>query len=141
LPSASQFDCIGLSQFLPSTPVHSPVSSELYEDSSHERIDMAKDKDGHVPIVSRVSEIDPAPATVVSAAPVLSEAEIAALVATRLRRYSQVMVWDDRSTRRNTLLNGPVPWVLYIRMLCLQGGRRPCCSRPRTTLGSPSSRY
>jgi hypothetical protein len=94
LPSTSQFDYIGLSQFLPSTPAHSPVSSESSKDSSPERIDMARDREGHVPTVSRVPETDPVPATVVPAAPAISEAKIAALVATSLRRYSQAMVWD-----------------------------------------------
>jgi hypothetical protein len=93
-PSTSQFDYIGLSQFLPSTPAHSPVSSESSKDSSPERIDMARDREGHVPTVSRVPETDPVPATVVPAAPAISEAKIAALVATSLRRYSQAMVWD-----------------------------------------------
>jgi hypothetical protein len=37
LPSVSQFDCIGLFQFLPSPPTHSPVSSVSSKDSSHER--------------------------------------------------------------------------------------------------------
>jgi hypothetical protein len=41
-----------------------------------------------------MSETDPVLATVVPTTPAVSEAEIAALVATHLRRYSQVMVWD-----------------------------------------------
>jgi hypothetical protein len=92
LPSTSQFDYTGLSQSLPSTPAHSPITSESSADSSPKHIDMARDRDGHVPTVSQVPEIDPAPATVVPTAPALSEAEIAALVAMRLRRYLQVMV-------------------------------------------------
>jgi hypothetical protein len=58
--------------------------------SAPERIDMARDS--HVPTVSRVPEIDPTTTTVVSAVPAFSEAEIAALVARRFRRYSQAIV-------------------------------------------------
>jgi hypothetical protein len=55
---------------------------------------MARDKGRHVPTVSWVPETNLTPATVVPVAPALSEAEIVALVATCLRRYSQAMVWD-----------------------------------------------
>jgi hypothetical protein len=41
-----------------------------------------------------VLKTSPDPATVVLAAAALSEADIAALVATHLRRYLQAMVWD-----------------------------------------------
>lgn len=80
LPSISQFKCTGLSQFLPSTPTHSLVSSESSEDPSPERIEMAWDRDGDVPTVSWVLETSPGPATVVPVAATLSEAEIALLV-------------------------------------------------------------
>jgi hypothetical protein len=94
LPFASQFECTDLSQLLPSTPAYSLVSSETSEDSFPECIDMARDRDGHDSTLSQVPETDPAPTIVVPVVPTLSEVEIAALVATHLRRYSQAMVWD-----------------------------------------------
>jgi hypothetical protein len=82
----------------------------LFEDSSSEGIDMARDRGGHVPIVSRVPKTDPALATVVPAAPALSEVEIAALVATRLRRYSQAMVWVVQVDETEHLAEPALTW-------------------------------
>ena len=55
---------------------------------------MAKDRVRCVPTMSWVLVTDLVLAIVVPAIPALSEVEIATLVATHLRRYSQVMVWD-----------------------------------------------
>ena len=75
-------------------PAHLSISSASSGDSTPERIDMAKDRVRCVPTMSWVLVTDLVLAIVVPAIPALSEVEIATLVATHLRRYSQVMVWD-----------------------------------------------
>jgi hypothetical protein len=69
-------------------------SAELSEEDARGHIDAVSNKDANVPEVSCLAETDPTAAATVTTTPTLTKSEIAALVATRLWRYLQMMVWD-----------------------------------------------
>lgn len=77
MPATLQFECMGLFQFLPSTPTHPPRSTKISKDAAPNRINWAKDRDGHVSDVSCLLETDSTPTTLVPMPPTLSKAESA----------------------------------------------------------------
>jgi hypothetical protein len=76
-----------LFQVLSSLLAHSPFSTELSEDDGRGRIDVANDRNANVPEVSCLAKTDLTASAPISTVPTLTETEIAALVATHLRRY------------------------------------------------------
>jgi hypothetical protein len=94
LTSVSQIECEGLSQFLAPTPLELPVSLAVSEDATLLTTDGKTHTAADVAEVSLITGSVPVRAAVQPTAVPLIEAEIAALVATHLRRYSQTMVWN-----------------------------------------------
>jgi hypothetical protein len=94
LPFVSQIDCEGLSQHLASMPVEPPVFVGVLEDNSLLTSDGKIETTANIAEVSRfVGSVPIGAATHPTSAP-LTESNIVALLATRLQRYSQTMVWD-----------------------------------------------
>ena len=75
-------------------PVEPPVSSCVLEDGSLPTTDGKTETTTNVAEVSQIASSVPVGATVQPIVALLTKAEIAALVVTRLRRYFQTMVWD-----------------------------------------------
>jgi hypothetical protein len=94
LPSVSQIDCEGLSQFLAPTPAEPPIPSGVSEDGSLLTSDGKIETAANVGEVSRLAGSVPVGATTHPTSAPLIEADIVALVGTHLQRYLQTMVWD-----------------------------------------------
>jgi hypothetical protein len=94
LTSVLQIECEGLLQFLAPTSLELPVSSTVSEDATPLTTDGKTHTAADVAEVSLIAGLVPIGAATQPTAAPLREAEIAVLVAMRLRRYSQTMVWD-----------------------------------------------
>jgi hypothetical protein len=92
IPSISQIDCDGLSQFVSSMPVQSLGSVGVYKDGGPIPSNDKTCRDANVPKVSRLAGLVPTAVAVPPLPAPLTELEIATLVATCLQRYSQTMV-------------------------------------------------
>jgi hypothetical protein len=94
-------------QFLAPTSAEPPISSGVLEDGSPLTIDGKIETTIDIAELSLIVGSVPVGAAAQPTPALLIKVKISVLVATRLQRYSQTMVWDipvDESTSTNVLL-------------------------------------